>query len=110
MPLAISNRYAQALADAVFAPASAVDPRQISAELHAVDEMVQRVPELKTILLSPAVSNARKRAVINRFVTSVPLSKVVRNFLYVLIDRGRADLFKEVPPAFDAAVDERQGV
>ena len=43
MPLAISNRYAQALVDTVFAPASAVDPRQISAELHAVEEMVQRV-------------------------------------------------------------------
>jgi len=110
MPLAISNRYAQALADAVFAPASAVDARQISAELHAVDEMVQRVPELKTVLLSPAVSNARKRAVVSRLAASVPLSKLVRNFLYLLIDRRRSDLLKEIAPAFDAAVDERQGV
>ncbi len=110
MPLAISNRYAQALADTVFAPASAVDPRQISAELHAVEEMVQGVRELKTVLLSPAVSNARKRGVVNRLAASVPLSKLVRNFLYVLIDRRRADLLKDIAPAFDAAVDERQGV
>ena len=107
---AISNRYAQALADTVFAPASAVDPRQISAELHAVDEMVRRVPELKTVLLSPAVSNARKRGVINRLAASVPLSKLVRNFLYVLVDRRRADLLNDIAQAFDAAVDERQGV
>ena len=66
--------------------------------------------ELKTVLLSPAVSNARKRGVVNRLAASVPLSKLVRNFLYVLIDRRRADLLKDIAPAFDAAVDERQGV
>src|SRR4051794_17268527 len=98
MPLAISNRYAQALADAVFAPASTVDARQVSGELHAFNEMVKGVSELKTVLLSPAVSNARKRGVVNRLAASIPVSKVVRNFLYVLIDHRRADLLHEIVP------------
>lgn len=110
MPQAISNRYAQALADAVFAPNSGVDPRQVSSELHSFDDTVRSVPELKNVLLSPAVATGRKRAVVERLAAALPLSRLVRNFLFVLIDRRRADLLHEIAPAFDAAVDERLGL
>jgi F-type H+-transporting ATPase subunit delta len=109
MPHAVVNRYANALADAVLAPGSGADPAGISAELHSFEDIVNSVPELKHILLSPAVSNSRKRAVVARLAQTLPLAKLVRNFLYVLIDRRRADLLNEVATAFDAAIDERLG-
>lgn len=110
MPQAISNRYAQALADAVFTDGSGMDPRQASTELHTFEETVRSVPELKTVLLSPAVATARKRAVVERLAASLPLSRLVRNFLFVLLDRRRSDLLTEIAPAYDAAVDERLGL
>jgi F-type H+-transporting ATPase subunit delta len=110
MPHAISNRYAQALADAAFAPGAAVDPRQISTELHTFIETVRSVSELKNVLLSPAIATGRKRAVVDRLAASLPLSRLVRNFIFVLVDRRRADLLNEIAPAFDAAVDERLGL
>lgn len=74
------------------------------------EQTVQSVPELRNVLLSPAVSNSRKRAVIARFAELLPLARLVRNFLYVLIDRRRADLLAEIADAFDTAVDERLGL
>jgi F-type H+-transporting ATPase subunit delta len=110
MPRALANRYAHALADAVLTPASASDPNEITKELRAFEAMIREVPELKNVLLSPAVSNARKRDVVARFAESMPLSQHVRNFLYVLVDRRRAGLLDEITDAFEAAVDERSGV
>lgn len=110
MPQAVSRRFAEALADAVMAPDTGLDPRQISSELHEFGGMVQTAPELKVVLLSPAVSNARKRDVVARFAESMPLSRMVRNFLYILIDRRRTDLLEEMADAFDIAVDERLGL
>jgi F-type H+-transporting ATPase subunit delta len=110
MPRALANRYAHALADAVLAPDSASDPGEITKELRAFEAMIREAPELKNVLLSPAVSNARKRDVVARFAESMPLSLQVRNFLYVLVDRRRAGMLNEITDAFEAAVDERSGV
>src|SRR3954453_9197711 len=109
MTHAVASRYAHALADAVLAPGSGAEAAGISGELHSFEGIVNSVPELNHILLSPAVSNSRKRAVIGRLASSVPLNKLVRNFLYVLVDRRRADLLHEIATAFDAAIDERLG-
>ncbi|MBC7925781.1 MAG: ATP synthase F1 subunit delta, partial [Bryobacteraceae bacterium] len=38
------------------------------------------------------------------------LSPLVRNFLFLLVDRRRTDLLNEIAPAFEAAVDERLGL
>jgi len=110
MRQAISTRYAQALADAVFAAGSGADPQKISAELHTFNEIVKQSPELRKVLLSPAIANGRKRGVVERLGASIPVSRFVRNLLFVLIDRRRADLLQEIAPAFDEAVDERLGL
>jgi F-type H+-transporting ATPase subunit delta len=110
MRSAISARYAKALADAALAPGNRTDPRQALTELRAFEQMVHASPELRNVLLSPAVPTVRKRAVIARFASTVPLSPMVRNFLFVVIDRRRGDLLGEMAAAFEAALDERMGV
>jgi F-type H+-transporting ATPase subunit delta len=110
MPSAVAARYAEALADAVLAPGSGADAQRALAELHAFEEIVQSSPELRNVLLSPAVSITRKRAVVGRFASSVPLSPFVRNFLFIVVDRRRADLLGEMAQAFEAVLDERTGV
>ena len=110
MPSAISSRYAKALADAVLAPGSRTDPREALTQLRAFEQLVHSSPEFRNVLLSPAVPTVRKRAVIARFVPIVPLSTLVRNFLYVVVDRRRGDLLGEMSTAFESALDERMGV
>lgn len=110
MPQAVSIRYARALADAVFRPGSELDPKQALNELRAFSAMVQDSAELRTVLLSPAVSNSKKRNVVGRLAESIPLSRLVRNFVYVIIDRRRTDLLSDIAAAFETALDERLGI
>ena len=110
MRSALSTRYAKALADAVLAPGSRTDPKQALTELRTFEQMVKSSSELRNVLMSPAVPTVRKRAVVSRFAATVPLSPLVRNFLFVVIDRRRGDLLGGLASAFEAALDERMGV
>jgi F-type H+-transporting ATPase subunit delta len=109
MPHAVARRYADALADAVLAPTSALDGKTAAAELRRFEELVRSVPEFRNVLLSPAVSTNKKRSVVRRFAETLPLSGLMRNFLYVIIDRRRADILDEIADAFETALDERLG-
>lgn len=110
MPQALSNRYARALVDTVVAPGSGLEAQQALSELRVFSVMVKDSAELRNVLLSPAVSISKKRAVVARFAEALPLSRLVRNFLYVVIDRRRTDLLKEIADAFELALDERMGI
>jgi F-type H+-transporting ATPase subunit delta len=110
MQNALSTRYARALADSVLAPATALDPKQALAELRTFSGMLRDSPELRHVLLSPAVSTSKKRAVVARFAESVPFSRLVRNFLSLVVDRRRSDILTDIADAFELALDERMGI
>ena len=104
----IGTRYAKALLDVVLAPQSAIDPKQVVAELRAINEMIRESSALHNALLSPAVSPSRKRAVMGRLMPG-GISKTVRNFLFVVIDHRRIHELPSIVEAFDALLDERLG-
>jgi F-type H+-transporting ATPase subunit delta len=110
MQEALAIRYARALVDTVMAPKSTLDPKQALAELRSFNEIVRSSPELRNVLSSPAVSNSKKRAVVGRFADSLPLAKLIRNFLFVIIDRRRTDTLGQIAEAFETALDERLGI
>ena len=105
----LANRYAEALADVVTAPNSDVQPADAVVQLRGFYASASAAPQLQTILASPAVPKARKRAVIRAIASAVGLKHVIVNFLLVLSDRGRWDALHDVIDAFDAALDSRLG-
>ena len=110
MPQAISNRYAQALADAVFAAGSGVDPRQASTELHAFEDTVRSVAEFEDrspFAGCPFGAQTCGGGPAGCFVAAFAVGS---KFPFVLVDRRRSDLLTEIAPAYDAAVDERLGL
>jgi F-type H+-transporting ATPase subunit delta len=110
MASAVANRYARALVDVVMAPSSALKPEDAVTQLHAVEQMISASAELRTALLTPAIQNARKRAVIGRLLEGMSISPIIRNFIYVVIDHRRIAMLTEVREAFDLLVDDRLGV
>lgn len=110
MAQAVASRYANALADAVFAGNSGLEPAQAAVELRTFDEMFETSPELRNLLLSPAVPAIRKRAVIARFAKTVPFSRLICNFLFVLVDHHRIGILEEIRDAFETALDARLGI
>jgi len=110
MPEVVSYRYARALADAVLDPRSGMTAEKAKSELRAFADLVRSSAELQNVLLSPAVAPPRKRAVIARFAAELPLQKIIRNFLFVLVDRRRIGLLQDIREAFEAEIDERSGI
>ncbi len=109
MHSAIGARYAKALIEVVLAPGSQVDPKKTLEELRAIDALVAASPELHTALLSPAVAPSRKRAVMERLIGPMNVSRPVRNFLFIVIDHRRIHEFKSIVDAFDELLDQRLG-
>ena len=106
---AVATRYANALADVVTAPGSAIRPQDILGELRSFESSLSASAELQNALISPAVPPARKRAVVGRIADAMKLSRVARNFLFVLIDKRRIAELQAVLNGFEVIVDERLG-
>jgi F-type H+-transporting ATPase subunit delta len=120
--------------DVATGPKSGVDPRQLLGELRGFEEVLagpwhygplptfgplptlepvvewaDASAELRTALASPSVPPARKRAVVGAIGAKLGISRVARNFLFVLTDHRRIAMLTEVLEAFDLLLDERLG-
>ena len=105
---AIVSRYAEALADVVTAPASATRGEQAVAELQEFASALESA-ELRNALISPSVPSSRKRAVVAKIADVLRLSRISRNFLFVLIDHRRIAELPHIIEALELILDERMG-
>jgi F-type H+-transporting ATPase subunit delta len=106
---ALGNRYAHALADVVTGAGAPIQAETAVGELRAFEAALKGSPELHNALMSPAVPPGRKRAVVGRIADSLGVSKISRNFLFVLIDHRRIGLITDIIHSFELIVDERLG-
>ena len=109
MASAVANRYARALVDIVMAPGSALKPEDAVAQLAAIEAVIHESPELRIALLTPAIQNSRKRAVMAKLLERTGASTLIRNFIYVVIDHRRIGVISEIREAFELQLDERLG-
>lgn len=110
MSEALASRYATAFVDILFSPNAPLGPEQAVEQLRAFDSLVGASSDLKHILNSPAVSRPRKRAVVEKLSVDMGVSTTVRNFLFVMIDRGRASLLPTLLKKVEEFVDARRGI
>jgi F-type H+-transporting ATPase subunit delta len=106
---AVATRYANALADVVTTGAAGTNAEAIIAELRAFDDALRASLELQAVLTSPAVPPARKRAVVGKIGDILNISRITRNFLFVLIDHRRIMSLTEIIQSFETVSDERLG-
>jgi F-type H+-transporting ATPase subunit delta len=109
MASAVANRYARALVDIVMTPGSALKPEDALTQLRAVEALIQESPELRIALLTPAIQNSRKRAVMADLLARIGGSPLIRNFVYVVIDHRRIGIMSDIREAFELQLDERMG-
>ena len=102
-----SQQYANALADIALAQGAAVPVTQQLGDFTAA---YASSAELRNILASPAVSKAEKRGVAERISARLGAGKIVRNFLFVVIDHQRTQSLPEIFESFQNVLRERQGV
>jgi F-type H+-transporting ATPase subunit delta len=66
--------------------------------------------ELRNFLSSPAVTREAKHRVIEKLLARVGGSKIVRNFLLVIVDHQRTPLLPEIIAAVQEEIRQRQGI
>jgi len=106
---ALSVHYAQALADAVFRADSELKPQDAVAQLQDASAVIENSKELQAVLLSPAISQTRKTAVVRKLADAMKLHRLIRNFLLVVVRHRRINEMEQMRCSFEAAVDERTG-
>jgi F-type H+-transporting ATPase subunit delta len=106
---ALSVHYAAALANSVFAPNAGITPQDAIAQLRLAEALLSGSKQLEHALLSPAVSKARKKTVIEKLATEMALHRLIHNFLLVVVKNRRTRELPAMRRSFEEAVDERLG-
>jgi F-type H+-transporting ATPase subunit delta len=102
-----SLQYANALADIALEQGAADAASKQLADFGAAYETSA---ELRTFLASPAISREAKQSVVEKIAARVGASKIIRNFLFVIIDHRRTVILPEIIERFQEVIRQRQGV
>jgi F-type H+-transporting ATPase subunit delta len=103
----LAKRYAKALLAAIGDPAVA---ERADAFLDAIASAADTSPELRDVLLNPAVPRQVRRAVLEALARERQAPQLVASFLAVVADHGRAGALPAIAEAFRAMKDEALGV
>lgn len=102
-----SLQYANALAD-IALEQGAAEP--VLKQLSEFGAAFAASAELRIFLTAPGVSREAKHGVIEKLAGRMGASKIIRNFLFVMVDNQRAALLPDILVAFQEVIRRRQGV
>jgi F-type H+-transporting ATPase subunit delta len=103
----VVNTYASAFADVVMA--SRLDAQRTLAEAKQVVALVDESKILREVWENPSIPAGQKRAVLDAIVQRAGMSRPVRNFIAVVIDKGRTKLLPEIVRQFAQELNQRLG-
>ncbi len=99
----LARRYAKALLE-IGVQSQTYDA--IGKELERIAGTVGGSAELRASLASPSFSGDQRRAVLEELVRRLALSKPMRNFVMLLLDKGRIEKLPDIARAYQTLVDE----
>ena len=102
-----SLQYANALADIALAQGAAAPALKQLADFGA---LYAESEALRNVLASPGVPREAKHGVIEKLAARMGASKIIRNFLFVVIDHRRSALLPKIIETFEDVVQKRQGI
>jgi F-type H+-transporting ATPase subunit delta len=102
-----SLQYATALADIALEQGAAEPVRK---QLEDFVAAYAESADLRSVLGSPAVGRAAKHGVIEQLAARLGSSRIVRNFLFVVVDNQRIHLLPEMLDTFETVIRQQQGL
>jgi F-type H+-transporting ATPase subunit delta len=102
----IARRYARALVEI---GVSAGTFEQLGREVELVCGLVTGSSELQTALTNPIFPLSQRKSVLDRLAIKLGLHQEVRNFLMLLMDRGRIGQLADITREVAALVDQKAG-
>lgn len=105
---AVLGRYARAYADV--AVKQKLNPEKTIAEFEQMATAIHGSRELRNVLESPAVGREQKLKLLDSIIKHVGATRMLRNFLAVLIDHRRIANVGDVVEQFKQELDRRLGI
>jgi F-type H+-transporting ATPase subunit delta len=104
----IVSIYARAFADVVIQ--ERLDAAQTLSEVQRFSALVTENEALREVWEAPSIPAEQKRAVLDGIVKREGISRPTRNFIAVLIDKGRIKFLPEIAIQFVRDVNQRLGI
>lgn len=105
---AVLGRYARAFAEV--AVKHRLNPEKTVEELEQVAALITGSRELRNVMQNPSVSREQKLKLLDAIIQRMDGTKVLRNFLAVLIDARRIGNIAELVELFKQELDRRLGI
>ncbi len=102
----LARRYAKALLEIGIAQQTY---DALGKELDRAADTLKSSPELRNALENPVFPIAKRKLVLDELARRLALSKTVRNFVMLLLDKGRIAWLPDIARAHRALVDEHAG-
>jgi F-type H+-transporting ATPase subunit delta len=102
-----SLQYANALADVALEQGAA---EAVLKQLNDFGDTFEASAELRNFFSSPSVTREAKQAVIEKIISRMRATKILRNFLFIIADRQRMHALPEIVTAFQEVIRQRQGI
>src|SRR5919197_1552003 len=104
--MSVADRvYARALFDAALEENRV---EQVREQLEQLVEAEAEVPELRELLRNPQLDARTRRAALEDLLSGA--DELLRNFLLVLVDKGRTGQLEEIAREFERLVAEHEGI
>ncbi len=103
----VVNTYAHAFADVVMT--NHLDPAKTLDEVRQISGLVNESKVLREVWENPSISSEQKRGVLDAIVQRGSMSRPVRNFVAVLIDKGRIKFLSEIVLQFAQELNQQLG-
>src|SRR5262249_6466147 len=103
----VSNIYARAFAEVVIA--KRLDAQKKLAGSQQITALVRDSKALREVWEAPSIPAGQKRAVLDGIVQKAGFSRSLRNFVAVLIDKGRIRFLNDIVVQFARELNERLG-
>jgi F-type H+-transporting ATPase subunit delta len=103
----VVSTYARAFADVVMD--SRLDASKTLIEAQQVSALVRDNKDLREVWEAPSIPAEQKRAVLDSIVKRAGISRPVRNFVAVIMDKGRIKFLPEIVAHFAQELNHRQG-
>jgi F-type H+-transporting ATPase subunit delta len=105
---AVLGRYARAYAEVTVT--HKLNSEKTVAEFQQMADVVNSSRELRNVLQNPAVSREQKLKLLDSIIQHIGASKMLRNFLAVLIDHRRIGNIGDLLEQFKRELDRRMGI
>ena len=104
---AVARRYASALADVAL---EEIKADRVKADLGAFVQAFYSSADLRNFLETPAIGPEPKQKAVEKIAEKMELDPVVRNFIFLIVDHRRTELFREIDTAFGDELNARLGI